>query len=92
MDILLLYIFLVLDSINDTSLTLLSDEFLNSFYLVQDQKPSTGTPTSSSDDNDENSNEFTISIIVGSVAFVLGLILILLIILWFGSKFFSQNK
>ena len=82
---------LIIDSFNETTLTVLADEFLNSFYRIQDQKPPTGTPTDS-DDTDGDSERFPISAIAGSIAFVLGLILVLLVMLWLGNKFFSHNK
>ena len=77
----------LIDSFNETTLTVLADEFLNSFYRIQDQKSSPGTPTNN-DDSDGDSETF---IIAGSVAFVLCLILVLLVILWLGNKFFSHK-
>ena len=92
MLILLCFFYLhMIDSFNETTLTVLADEFLNSFYHIQDQKSPTGTPTNS-DDTDGDSKQFPISIIAGSIAFVLGLILVLLVMLWLGNKIFSHNK
>jgi len=76
------------------TLTLLAERFLNSFYDIQDYRSPTRMPTDSGDNgsSDSNNDEFpTISVIAGSIAFVLGLILVLLVTLWFGSKYFSQK-
>ena len=89
--LLLCYFLLTIDSFNDTSLNVLANIFLDSFYHLQDQQASTEMPTSS-DDGGDNNGELSTSIIVGSIAFVLGLTLVLLVMLWFGSKFFSHNK
>ena len=80
------------DSFNDTTLTVLADKFLDSYYTTQSQESTTGTPANNNDGGGDTNNEHSVSIIAGSIAFVLGLILVLLIMLWFGSKFFSNNK
>ena len=79
------------DSNNDTTLTVLADEFLDSYYTTQSQESTTGTPVNNNDGSGAN-NEHSVSIIAGSIAFVLGLVLVLVIMLWFGSRVFSHNK
>ena len=91
MFLLLCYFLLTIDSFNDTILNVLANNFLNSFYHLQDQHASTETPTTI-DDGDDNNDEPSTSIIVGSIASVLSLMLVLLIVLWFGRKFFSHIK
>ena len=88
---LLCYFVLSTDSFNETTLTVLADEFLESYFTTQSQESTTGTPTNNNESSDDN-DEHSVTIIAGSIAFVLGLILVLVVMLWFGSRFFSHNK